>query len=129
MRIFNKILAVLFPQKCLGCKKKTKFCVRIASGKINRPDTPYLKGVHIAANYQDPVIKKALWMLKYQGVKQLAKPLAELIQERSMEKTGNGGLADCSHSFVKKKLRHRGYNQAELIAREISSNIITECLV
>ena len=45
-----------------------------------------------------------------------------------MEKTGNGGLADCSHSFVKKKLRHRGYNQAELIAREISSNIITNVL-
>ena len=51
-------------------------------GKISRPDTPYLKGVHIAGNYQDPVLKKALWLLKYKGVKQLAKPLAELIRER-----------------------------------------------
>ena len=70
--------------------------------KISRPDTPYLKGVHIASNYQDPVVKKALWMLKYQGVKQLAQPLAELIKTRIWKKIGNGRLADCSNSIVKK---------------------------
>ena len=61
MKIFKKILALLFPQKCLGCKKKTKFCVRIALGKSAAPTRRILKGVHIACNYQDLVLKKALW--------------------------------------------------------------------
>ena len=58
MIIFNKILAVLFPQKCLGCKKENEILCPDCLSKINRPDTPYLKGVHIASNYQDPVLKK-----------------------------------------------------------------------
>ena len=41
-------------------------------------------------------------MLKYQGVKQLAQPLAELIKTRIWKKIGNGRLADCSNSIVKK---------------------------
>ena len=86
MKIFNKILAVLFPQKCLGCKKENEILCPDCLLKISRPDTPYLNGVHIAANYQDLVLKKALWMLKYQGVKHLAKPLAEIVKERIWKK-------------------------------------------
>lgn len=132
MKIFKKILAVLFPQKCLGCKKENEILCPDCLGKISRPDTPYLKGVHIAGNYQDLVLKKALWMLKYRGVKQLAKPLAELIQERVWKKLetaapdialrSQGGRGDwiivpIPLSWV--KLKHRGYNQAELIARHL----------
>ena len=128
MKILNKILAALFPQKCLGCKKENEILCPDCLGKISRPDTPYLKGVHIAGNYQDPVLKKALWLLKYKGVKQLAKPLAELIRERIWKKLETEGWLIVPIPLSKKKLRHRGYNQAELIAREISSNIITNVL-
>ena len=119
MKILKKILDFLFPQKCLGCKKENEILCPNCLGKINRPDTPYLKGVNITANYQDPIIKKALWMLKYQGVKQLAKPLAELIQERVWKKLETEGwiIVPVPLSWV--KLRRRGYNQAELIARHL----------
>ena len=123
MKIFKKILAVLFPQKCLGCKKENEILCPVCLGKINRPDTPYLKGVHIASNYQDLVLKKALWMLKYQGVKQLAKPLAELIRERIWKKLETKDWLIVPIPLSSKKLRHRGYNQAELIARELSDDI------
>lgn len=119
MKIFNKILAVLFPQKCLGCKKENEILCPDCLGKINRPDTPYLKDVHITANYQDLVLKKALWMLKYQGLKQLAKPLAELIKERVWKKLETEGWTIIPVPLSSKKLRHRGYNQAELIARHL----------
>lgn len=119
MKIFKKILAVLFPQKCLGCKKENEILCPDCLGKISRPDTPYLKGIHIAGNYQDLVLKKALWMLKYQGIKQLAKPLAELIRERVWKKLETEGwlIVPIPLSWV--KLKHRGYNQAELIARHL----------
>ena len=128
MKIFNKILALLFPQKCLGCKKENEILCPDCLGKINRPDTPYLKGVHITANYQDQIVKKALWMLKYQGVKQLAKPLAELIKERVWKKLETENWIIVPIPLSSKKLRYRGYNQAELIARELSGNIRTDIL-
>ena len=128
MKIFNKILTVLFPQKCLGCKKENEILCPDCLLKINRPDTPFLKGVHIAANYQDMVLKKALWMLKYQGVKQLAKPLAQLIKERIWKKLETENWLVVPVPLSKKKLRRRGYNQAELIAKELSDNICADVL-
>jgi len=128
MKIFNKILAVLFPQKCLGCKKENEILCPDCLGKINRPDTPYLNGIHIAANYQDLVLKKALWMLKYQGVKQLAKPLAKLILERVWKKLETENWLIVPIPLSKNKLRRRGYNQAELIARELSANVRADIL-
>ena len=128
MKIFKNILAVLFPQKCLGCKKENEILCSDCLLKINRPDTPHLNGIHIAANYQDLVLKKALWMLKYQGVKQLAKPLAELIRERIWKKLETENWLVVPVPLSKNKLRHRGYNQAELIARELSGNVRADVL-
>ena len=128
MKIFKNILAVLFPQKCLGCKKENEILCSDCLLKINRPDTPYLNGIHIASNYQDAVLKKALWMLKYQGVKQLAKPLAELIRERIWKKLETENWLVVPVPLSKNKLRHRGYNQAEMIARELSDNVRADIL-
>ena len=128
MKIFKNILAVLFPQKCLGCKKENEILCSDCLLKINRPDTPHLNGIHIASNYQDAVLKKALWMLKYQGVKQLAKPLAELIRERIWKKLETENWLVVPVPLSKNKLRHRGYNQAELIAKELSDNVRADIL-
>ena len=128
MKIFKNILAVLFPQKCLGCKKENEILCSDCLLKINRPDTPHLNGIHIAANYQDLVLKKALWMLKYQGIKQLAKPLAELIRERIWKKLETENWLVVPVPLSKNKLRHRGYNQAELIAKELSDNVRADIL-
>jgi len=128
MKIFKNILAVLFPQKCLGCKKENEILCSDCLLKISRPDTPYLNGVHIAANYQDLVLKKALWMLKYQGVKHLAKPLAEIVKERIWKKLETENWLVVPVPLSKNKLRHRGYNQAELIAKELSDNVRADIL-
>jgi len=128
MKIFKNILAVLFPQKCLGCKKENEILCSDCLLKINRPDTPHLNGIHIASNYQDAVLKKALWMLKYQGVKQLAKPLAELIKERIWKKLETENWLVVPVPLSKNKLRHRGYNQAEMIAGELSGDVRADIL-
>jgi len=128
MKIFKNILAVLFPQKCLGCKKENEILCSDCLLKINRPDTPHLNGIHIASNYQDAVLKKALWMLKYQGVKQLAKPLAELVRERIWKKLETENWLVVPVPLSKNKLRHRGYNQAEMIAGELSGDVRADIL-
>ena len=123
MKIFKKNIGCFIPPKNASAQKENEILCPVCLGKINRPDTPYLKGVHIASNYQDLVLKKALWMLKYQGVKQLAKPLAELIRERIWKKLETKDWLIVPIPLSSKKLRHRGYNQAELIARELSGDI------
>lgn len=119
MEFLNKILLALFPQKCFGCKKENEILCLDCLQKINRPDSPRLNGIHISANYQDLVIKKALWAFKYQGVKQLAKPLAEIVRERVWKKLETKDWLIVPIPISKKKLRKRGYNQAELIARHL----------
>lgn len=119
MKFLNKILLALFPQKCLGCKKENEILCLDCLRKINRPDTPYLNEIHISANYQDSVIKKALWALKYQGVKQLAKPLAKIVTDRIWKKLETKDWLIVPIPISKNKLRKRGYNQSELIARHI----------
>lgn len=119
MKFLNKILLALFPQKCFGCKKENEILCFDCLQKINRPDTPFLNGIHISANYQDGVLKKSLWALKYQGIKQLAKPMAELIKERIWKKLETEGWLITPIPISKNKLRKRGYNQAEIIARHL----------
>ena len=67
-------------------------------------------------------------MLKYQGVKQLAKPLAQLIKERIWKKLETENWLVIPVPLSKNKLRHRGYNQAEMIAGELSDNVRADIL-
>lgn len=87
--------------------------------KISHPDTPFLNGIHISANYQDFVLKKALWALKYKGAKHLAEPLAELIKKRVWRKLETKGWMIAPIPMSRKRLRRRGYNQTELIAKHL----------
>ncbi|MCR4330727.1 MAG: phosphoribosyltransferase family protein [Patescibacteria group bacterium] len=86
------------------------------------PDTD----IHAIFAYQNKVIKKALWELKYKKRTIIAKQCADLLYDRMLEE-----LSDMRtfHDFTNpllvpiplsaKRLRERGFNQSELIAREI----------
>ena len=67
-------------------------------------------------------------MLKYQGVKHLAKPLAEIVKERIWKKLETENWLVIPVPLSKNKLRHRGYNQAEMIAGELSGNVRADIL-
>ncbi|MCK6462385.1 MAG: ComF family protein [Candidatus Pacebacteria bacterium] len=126
------ILNFLFPQKCLGCGKENEiFCPKCLT-KTDRADLPEDNGVFAAANYQDGVLKKAVWMLKYKGVSQLAEPLAELLKERVWQKVQSKLKSDdvivIPVPLSGRRSRQRGFNQAELIARRLSSNVLTNAL-
>ena len=60
--------------------------------------------------------------------KTIGQTLGGTYQRKGVEKTENGGLADHSYPLVKKKLRKRGHNQAELIAKELSGDICADVL-
>lgn len=130
--MLKTILNFLFPQKCLGCKEKNEILCRKCFSKIDNADLPKDGWIFSASNYQDKIVKKAVWLLKYGGVKRLAEPMAELINERLWtnikEESGSAEPALIPIPLSGKRLQQRGYNQAELIARQISQNVMTGVL-
>lgn len=132
-KVINSILNFFFPQKCIGCGEEnsppTGALCRQCLGKIGFPSLIKNKNIFSASDYNDGVAKKAIWMLKYRGIKQLAEPLAELLNTRCSTKiTGRDWLV-IPIPISKKRLKKRGFNQAELIAKEFTKKTQTYCLI
>lgn len=77
-------------------------------------------------DYRHPAIKKSLWLFKYKGKKRLAKVFAEILYDKILEEISELGPLENFRDPVlvpiplsRRRFRERGYNQAELICREI----------
>lgn len=132
-KVIHMCLNFLFPQKCLGCGKEREALCRECLVKIDMPSLPKERDIFSAADYGDETAKKAIWMLKYRGAKNLAEPLAELLDARCSTKlparrslNAGGEIKNTGDWLVvpiplsKSRLKERGYNQAELIAKHLS---------
>ncbi len=119
-KIINKILDLIFPEKCFGCgKSKFLLCPKCARKLLSSPHKK--DGILSATSYKSKIIKKAIWTLKYKKSKRVAKPLAELIHTRlsPMIEAGLPSLI-IPIPLSKTRLRQRGFNQAKLIAQCLS---------
>ncbi len=143
---FSKILNTIFPPKCYGChRKNTPLCDECLQKCAKSIDTPaiYITSLY---SFKDPLIKRVIHAIKYYHRRDLIEPiverLAEKLQETSSLKQGVSNAdsrseSDLSDHAVSYKLQAvgwtfvpismpklrkyiRGYNQAELIARELS---------
>ncbi|MFI5282388.1 MAG: ComF family protein [Candidatus Dormibacterales bacterium] len=138
--MLSRVLDLALPPRCGGCRGVGSwFCDRCRS-RIRRLEEPLcrrcgtelesvkqscacrtrLKAIsrlRSAAVYEGP-IEAAIHRFKYQGWRHLADPLALLVAERlTVEGLAAGwALAVPLHSS---RLRQRGFNQAELLAREL----------
>ena len=84
-------------------------------------------GMLAALNYQQIEVKEIIWQLKYKGRKKLATLLAQCLYESLIAELSDKKLFDnftepllIPIPLSKKRLRERGFNQSELIAREMS---------
>ncbi len=143
MPITNFILDLLFPRLCVHCgadiasgaacaacaskivRYDTFFCGKCrarvpGTQKICHRDFPYLLGA--AGDYGDPVVKDMLHALKFEHVKDAAEPLGKLVADFILKiPVAWNEFAIVPIPLSKKRLRERGYNQAELIASVVSS--------
>ncbi len=126
-KIVNLILSFLFPQKCLGCGKENEIICQECLERVDSPTLIKTKNVFAAADYNDKVIKRAVWLLKYRKIKTAAEPLAELIRARIAKEIKPDSLL-IPIPLSPKRLKERGFNQSELIAKRLSDNVATNCL-
>lgn len=126
--MLKAILSFLFPQKCLGCRKENEILCDECVERIDYAELPRQDDIFAASNYSDPILRKTIWLLKYKKVKSAAAPLATLLRQRVWGKIKIENSLVAPVPLSKKRLRQRGFNQSELIARHLSDNVRTDLL-
>jgi competence protein ComFC len=126
MPFLNTILEVVFPSKCISCDKKgSYFCLKCLSlcPSAERESASWINPLF---DYRHPPIKKAVWLIKYKGKKKIAHIFAEVMYGRIIEELADLRIMDNFKNPIlipiplsKKRLRERGFNQAEIICKEI----------
>lgn len=83
-----------------------------------------LDGLYFALSYKNPIIKKLIRNFKYQPyIKDLSKTLSLIIIQYFQMQENNSDFSDYFLIPVplgKKKMKNRGFNQSEEIAKELS---------
>jgi len=117
----------LFPLSCVECGEHGfALCTKCLS-TIPLSSLPVDKNIYPVFDYKNPIIKKALWELKFKNNKAMAKPLAIALYDKILEEIQE---LEILHHFEnplliplplsQKRERERGYNQSELLCKELS---------
>lgn len=133
MRIFFSIITYItdtvFPRRCAGCGANGTLLCEHCIMRI--PGTPSSTHPFIAAvfDYRNPLIRHAIWRFKYKNVRGFAEIFGDRLYEEIVGGLGDSLYLSKDATFLlvpiplhKKRLRTRGYNQSELIARAILKN-------
>lgn len=122
------VLEMLFPRRCFGCGRENKtlcetcietFPPALAEQGDSVAYAPFL--------YRHPPLKKALWALKFKGDTEIARLCAALLYDRLVplleEYASYRGVKMpllVPVPISRRRRWARGYNQTELIARELA---------
>ena len=151
-------LETIFPRFCFGCHRENYFlcpdCEAVLeisevsyclcpkpkrlsqAGKCPKCQSKNLDGLYFALPYQKALIKKLLQKFKDDPfVKELAKPLSSLIINHFLLLDKKPDFSDfilMPTPLEKKRLKWRGFNQAEEIAKELKKlleiPLVNDCL-
>lgn len=147
MRMFEWVLNLIFPQKCVFCRripsvkefpeKDVLICKRCAElykesefavgQTVIGPGKVFVDGIYTAFEYNDAV-RNAMLRFKFSGYDFYAKSFAYGLMKVICDDFRKDGLATANEKFdvivpvplSDKRLKERGYNQAELIGKELS---------
>ena len=117
----------IFPLSCVGCARHgSTLCTKCLS-EISLANTSADKNIYPVFDYKHPVIKQALWELKFKNNKAVARPLAQALYDKMLEEMQE---LETFQGFTrpllipiplsKKREKERGYNQSELLCKELS---------
>lgn len=145
-RLKRFLLDAFFPIECLGCGREGQFLCALCFERIPEKEYqecplcrhPYtqagavcrkchrrsaLDGLLVATPYQIPLVKDTIQTLKYRFIPGLAEPLSRLIV-RALDRNSLS-LPDVlvPVPLHPRRLRYRGFNQAELLARALATHL------
>lgn len=123
------LLDLLFPQHCLGCGIRDSALCENCIPYLRPAERENKKDIYSAYDYRDPIIKKAIWNLKYHKQHSLGNILGRLLYEANLEEiadikifTGGTKIYIIPVPMSMHKQKERGYNQTEKLARGFCKN-------
>lgn len=142
-KLKNWFLDILFPRFCFNCKEEGSYlcqdCEALLeiSGFHQKYSTQNLKDLYFALNYQNPLVKKLIQRFKDEPfIKELSGTLASLIIAHFQLMDNKPDLSEYILMPVplnKKRLKWRGFNQSEEIAKHLSLffkiPLVLNCLI
>lgn len=125
MKLLETLINLLFPPKCPFCgtvQDAIGICPKCEKELPWIPETEALRegpgGLCCAgAVWYEETVRDALLRLKFQGASEIAEPLGELVARCTAEQFGGEFDTVTWVPVSRKRLRKRGYDQAELLAR------------
>ncbi len=136
-KILTTSLDLLFPRHCFGCgREKTRLCSRCLAN-LPRSFCSGEEKIFSVFDYNSPIIKQAIWALKYKRGIDLAETFARAMSDTLFEELADELVlpsrtdlkAPQGRSLMpitlipvplsKKRFRERGYNQAEELAKQM----------
>ncbi len=128
MLFLKTILNIIFPTRCVSCNIPGVDLCEACILECPSAERESAKWIFPLFDYRYPLIKKTLWLLKYKGKKGLANIFAEILYEKILEELADLYLLDNFRDpllipipLSSKRYRERGYNQAELICKELEN--------
>uniref|UniRef100_A0A7V3JAM6 ComF family protein n=1 Tax=candidate division CPR3 bacterium TaxID=2268181 RepID=A0A7V3JAM6_UNCC3 len=123
------LLDFFFPKKCVGCGKEGIWLCKDCYAQILLKGLPFIRltgdldGV-VCGSVFEGILREAIHVFKYEGVKELATPLSRLLAQRFRE-TGLdfGRVSLIPVPLSKRKELERGFNQAGLLAEAVGKKL------
>lgn len=126
-KFISKIINLILLQRCVSCSRFGEIICKECLEKLPKANNPY--GAISFYSYGDPTVKKAIWLLKYKGAYSIAQKLmeatyGELTEELSemlelLNTSENEKIFLIPIPLSRERLGERGYNQSEILAREL----------
>ena len=120
----NWVLDIIIPPHCLGCNTRNETLCDLCVTKIQKAERETANNIFAAFDYRNPIIKKAIWDLKYHHRFHLGIILGRLLYENFLEEIyGIRAFASGQPILVipvpisHQRRKTRGYNQAEKLAK------------
>lgn len=126
LSIFNFIIDAVFPRKCAGCGRNGNLLCTMCIEDIQIAPQSEHTFINAVFDYHNKTIKRAIWRFKYKNARGFAKIFAPYMYDEIIGALGNELFISGGENIIlvpvplhKKRLRERGYNQSELLVREI----------
>lgn len=120
------VSSAIYPISCLGCGKEDVGLCAECLTVLPPPDFTQEEQIVSAFSYQNKVVKKAIRSLKYKNGQYLAPILAKALYERLLPELADrkllqnwSGALLIPIPLSTRRLKKRGYNQAELLAESL----------
>jgi ComF family protein len=124
LMITDWFLDIVFPQTCLGCKARGVIICEVCIVKIHTAERETAPNILTCYDYQDPIIKSAVWNLKYYRKRHLGSILGQLLHANLIEDISDIKTFASARPILvvptplsRNRNKTRGYNQAEILAK------------